>query len=388
MKCRRLLTVLISVCCMAAMQAGLSWAQEKLPPKPELISWANYDIGSSGYVQGTALAEGILKKFGIKIRTLPLGNGIGRMMAAKTKAVDFFFSAADATYACKGIEDWAVRQWGPQPIRTVWMAKRKSTFAVATRADSGVKTLKDLKGRKVAYIVGSPSLNAAVEGALNLVGLTWDDVKKVDYASLTAGYNSVKDGACDAVALNSTSPVAYEMESSPGGLYWIPYPKKEENSKGWEEFAEIYPGTFPDLVTRGAGLSPEKPVYTANFPFPNVFAYESEDPNVVYWQVKAIVESFDLYKNATPDMPTWSVQECLKIPLAWAPWHDGAVKYFKENGLWTPEMQATQDRLLARDRKAQELWKTVMDESVKLGIKDKDFTKFWLEKLAAAQKTK
>jgi len=135
------------------------------------------------------------------------------------------------------------------------MVKRKSTFAIVTHAKSGVKTLKDLKGRKVAYIVGSLSLNATVEGALNLVGLKWNNAQKIEYPSLLVGYNSVKDVKTDAVAMNSTSPIAYEMEASPSGIYWIPYPSEAENPDGWKEFAEIYLGTFTDTVTKGASIS-------------------------------------------------------------------------------------------------------------------------------------
>jgi TRAP transporter TAXI family solute receptor len=382
--CRKKMLIVFAILCWVPFLGTFSIAGEKTPPKPALIKWANYDIGASSYLQGAALAEGILKKFGIKVRTLPLGNGIGRMMAVRTGTADFFFSASDAVYARKGIDDWAVREWGPQPIRTVWMVKRKSTFALATRADSGVKKLQDLKGRRVAYIVGSPSLNAAVEGALGLVGLTWKDVVKVEYPSLTAGYNSVKDGKTDAVAFNSTSPVAYEMEASPGGIYWIPYPRYEENPDGWKKFAEIYPGTFPDLVSSGAGLSPQKPVYTANFPFPNIFTYDKQDENLVYWQVKSIVESFELYKNSTPDMPSWALKECLSLPLAWGPWHNGVVKYFKEIGVWTKEMQEAQDRLLAVDQKHKEVWEETLDKSIEKKISGKNFGKFWLERRAEA----
>lgn len=352
--------------------------------QPKLIKWTNYDIGSSSYVQGTAVAEGILKKFGIKIRTMPLGNGIGRIMTVKTRACEFFFSGADAAYARKGVDDFAVKQWGPQRIRTVWMVKRTSTFALVTRGDSGVKKLADLKGRKVAYIVGSPSLNAAVEGALNLVGLTWDDVQKVEYPSLVAGYNSVKDGKTVTVAMNSTSPVAYEMEASPGGIYWIPYPPEKENPKGWEKFGKLYPGTFADKVTKGAGISPEKPVYTANFPFPNMFTYDFVDKNTVYWQVKSVVESFEVYQKSTPDMPQWSIKNCLSIPLAWAPWHEGAVEYFKEIGVWTPAMEKRNQEFLAQEKKREALWEQALEEADAQKVKTNKFPSFWMKKLHEA----
>jgi len=382
MKMKRFIVFAIGISVILVF-SGETFPQQ-MPPKPEIIRWANYDIGASAYVMGMAIGEGMQKKHNIKLRMLPLGSGMGRMMAVRAKTSDIFISAADAVYGRRGTEEWAVREWGPQAIQTVWMVKRRSTFAVVTRADSGVKKLEDLKGRRVAYIVGSPSLNAAVEGALNLVNLTWADVRKVEYPGLTAGYNAVKDGKVDAVAMASASPVAYEMESSPSGIYWIPYPKYEDNPKGWERFAEIYPGTFADLVTGGAGISEKKPVYTANFPFPNLFTYDFVDESLIYWQVKSIVESFDIYKGMAPDMPYWSLDDCLSLPLGWAPWHVGAVRYFKEIGKWSNKMQADQDKLLAIDKKHKEMWEAALDESVQKKIGGKDFTKFWLEKRAAA----
>jgi TRAP transporter TAXI family solute receptor len=364
--------------------SAFSFAGSEMPPKPAKIKWANYDIGGSPYVQGAAVAEAMLKKFGIKVRTLPLGNGIGRMMAVRTGTSDFFFSGGDVVYARKGIEDWAVREWGPQPLRTVWMVKRRSTFAMATRGDSGIKNLQDLKGRRIPYVVGSPSVNAAVEGALALVGLTWRDVVKVDFPSALPAYMSVKDGKTDAMALNSTAAWVYETEASPGGIYWIPYPRYEQNPEGWKKFAEIYPGTFPDLVTKGAGISPEKPVYTANFPFPNIFTYDRVDENLVYWQVKAIVELYDMYKNSTDDTADWALKKTLSLPIAYAPWHKGAVKYFKEIGVWTKEMEHAQNHLLALDQKSKDLWETTLEESVEKKVKGKDFRKFWLEKRNSA----
>ena len=353
------------------------------PPKPELFRWANYGVSSSCYLQGTAVAEGILKTFNIKVRTVPLDSGMARMKAVHSKQVDFFYTGCDSAYAWKGVEDWASKVWGPQKIRIVWLVNLKSTYAVATRGNTGIKTLNDLKGRKVAYIVGSPSLNAAVTGALNLVGLTWNDVEKVNYPGLGAGYTALKTGAVDAVGVNAASPVAYEMASMPSGIYWIPYPTEKENPKGWKEFARIYPGTFPIVATVGGGISEKKPVYTAHFAFPAMFTFDSASEDLVYWQVKAIAESYETYKNSTPDLPQWNIKEFVNIPLnGWyTPIHAGAVKYLKEKGLWTSKMEIHQNTLLAEEKQRLKLWEQASD---KRKMDDNQFKAFWLGELRKA----
>ena len=86
----------------------------------------------------------------------------------------------------------------------------------------------------------------------------------------------------------------------------------------------------------------------------------------------------------TVDMPYWHIDETLSLPLGWAPWHKGAIKYFKEIGKWTKEMQKVQDRLLATDKKHKEVWESALEESIEKKLKSKVFPKFWLKKRAAA----
>ena len=159
---------------------AIKGGRAQVPQKPTLITIAAYDIGASAYNQPMAMAEGVLKKFGIKTRLLPLTNNISRMMAAKMRQVDFFITSTDAVFARKGWHEWSASEWGPQNLKLVWQTNRSSSFSMATLADSGIRTIADLKGKRVTYLVGSPSGNAITEAYLNFEGLTWNDVKKVD----------------------------------------------------------------------------------------------------------------------------------------------------------------------------------------------------------------
>lgn len=83
-------------------------------------------------------------------------------------------------------------------------------------------------------------------------------------------------------------------------------------------------------------------------------------------------------------MPQWNIKECLKIPLAWAPWHKGAVKYFKEIGVWTEKMEQRNKELLEQGKKREAIWEQALDGATAQKIKSKGFPKIWMEKYQEA----
>ncbi|UCG98623.1 MAG: ABC transporter substrate-binding protein, partial [Burkholderiales bacterium] len=63
-------------------------------------------------------------------------------------------------------------------------------LTVLAAKDSGIKTAADLKGKRVAWVIGAPSLNQNITAILAFANLTWDDVKKVEFG----GFGPAMDG--------------------------------------------------------------------------------------------------------------------------------------------------------------------------------------------------
>lgn len=378
MKKIRLFALVISVCLFFLVLSVFAIAENELPPKPDLFSIAGYGVEGGSYVQYAAVGEAINKEFGIKVRQIPCATDISRLSMMNAGRVDFSAIGSGAFFATEGLEEFSEIDWGPQPLRLVYECQNIYASCMAVRGNSGIKTFADLKGKRVGYLLGNPGLTSFVAGCLAWAGLTWDDVERIDYNSTTAAYAGVLEGTCDATLQNSVASTAYKLEASPHGIYWIPMPP--ENKQGWERFNKVCPFYSSFLISIGAGLSEENPVWLASYSFPTLFVNPDYDKDKAYWLTKAAWESYDLYKDAFPSMIAWNLPKYGLKTRRLYPWHEGSIKYLKEVGLWTEKLQRNQEALVERHEALGELWDDAVDEATEKKMSNVEFVKFWLEK--------
>ena len=93
------------------------------------------------------------------------------------------------------------------------------------------------------------------------------------------------------------------------------------------------------------------------------------------------VEHYDDYSDADPGSIGWALDRQI---FRWVvPFHDGAVRAYKELGVWTEEDQAHNDQLIARQEVLAEAWQS-MDSS----LEGEAFEQAWrarrIEALSAA----
>ncbi|MBU4566910.1 MAG: TAXI family TRAP transporter solute-binding subunit [Desulfarculus sp.] len=375
---KKIILLLGAFMVLALAAAPGAWAGDKVA-MPKTMVWSCYDVGSSGYMQASAIADAFGKKFGMRIRLLPSGTSIGRLMPLTANRVACGFLANEVYFAAEGLYDFATVQWGPQNLRVI--LAHPATIALATTKDSGIKVFKDLKGKRVSYIPGAPTLNVKMDAFLAFAGLTWNDVKKVEFPSYASSLKALIEGKTDASVTVTSASIMYELETSSRGLYWIPFDPKDKAA--WKRMTKVAPFLAPAQETIGAGISPEKPVWLAEYRYPMITVYADKDPNWVYNMAKAMDESFGLYKDAHKVMPLWTIKKSGNPP-ADAPFHDGAIRYLKEKGVWTAEAQAWNDERVAHMKKLQAAWEKALEEKTAKKIKEKAFEDFWLKIRAEA----
>jgi TRAP transporter TAXI family solute receptor len=349
---------------------------------PKVMVWSAYDLGSSGYAEASGIANALQKKFPTRIRIVPAGTSIGRLLPMSTGKVRYGFLANEAYFAAEGVEDFETQSWGPQDLRIV--LGRPASVGLAVAKDTGVKKMSDLKGKRVGYVKGNPSVNVKNDAYLAFGGLKREDVKVVWFGSYNAMKDAILADQLDAMGSVTTSANMRQIEASPRGLVWPAF--EPENKKGWETLQEIVSFAEPFKETQGAGVSEKNPVWLVGYRYPMITTYATTPADEVYNLVKAIDESFDLFKSTTASSINWEVKRSI-LPPADAPWHEGAIKYAKEKGYWTKEAQAWHDKRLARLAKLRELWDGALDEfnkmreekakeKVKVNV-DEEWPKFW-----------
>ncbi len=364
----------------AALTAAstLALAQAQAPQLPSTLAWSAYDVGSGGYNQAVAIGNALKQKYNVSLRVLPGKNDISRTLPVKSGQVQFSANGVGGAYlAQEGVFEFGAAEWGPQPIRGLMLNTSDQLLTIVAAKDTGVKTIADLKGKRVAWVIGSPSLNQNITAILAFANLTWDDVKKVEFGGFGAAMDGIVNNQVDAAFTSSISGKAFQIAKSPRGLVYPTIPASDK--AGWARLNALAPFFFPFKGTEGADLSKEAPVEAASYPYPILMTYVNQDAGLVYNMTSAMVSAFPDYKDAAPGNSGWAKD---RQNFAWViPYHDGAIRYWKEAGLWKPEHQAHNDKLIQRQKVMMDAW----DALKKNAPADKDaFEKAWMKARADA----
>tara|TARA_R110002073_G_scaffold147736_5_gene300849 strand:- start:1772 stop:2920 length:1149 start_codon:yes stop_codon:yes gene_type:complete len=335
-----------------ALAFATSAAVAAEPQLPKTMVWTAYDLGSSGYAEATGIANAFKKRFGTRVRIIPAGTSIGRMLPLVTGKASYGYLANEAYFAAEGSYDFADETWGPQDIRIV--LGKPTSNAIAVAGDAGIKTVYDLKGKRLGYVKGNPSVNVKHDAYLAFAGLTRADVEVVWFGSYSAMTTALLANQIDGFSSVTTSANMREIEASPRGLTFAQVPP--DDVEGWKKLTSVIDFVKPYRETKGAGLSAENPADMVELRYPMITVYPKDiSADDAYQFVMAADMAFDDYKEATSTGEFWAINLSGRPP-ADAPMHEGTIRYMKEKGFWTDADQAWQDKRLERLNKYLTQW--------------------------------
>ena len=335
---KKWLFIAVSVVCVAGLLASACAAE---PPK--MVRAVGLATVSAGFIEGQALLAGIVDCTGVDIRLQPGDKSVDRLKIMKAGEVDFgVLTAGDVYLSMNSLGEYVGME--PQSLRVMWEGY-KNAIAYCVPGDSGIKTVQDIKGKKVASYDTYPSVQLYMEAMLAFANYTWDDVVPITVAGYPAGLKAALAGAVDVAFAATTTPAVYEMEKSIHGVYFLPLPP--EDTEGWARYKKVLPYFYPAKGVIGPGLSEEKPLLGAAYAM-QFACYDDMDKDLAYWLTKHFTECYDVYKEKHKILPYYSLDFTLRSDKNVAPFHDGSVKYFKEIGAWTDENEKKQEELLKK----------------------------------------
>ncbi len=336
-------TVTVALAAIAAVCVGPAVAQDiKLPGTLTITA---YDTGTSGFNIAVAVGKVFKEKYKSDLRVLPAGNDIARLAPVKGGRAQASAMGIGVYFASEGVFEFAIKEWGPQPLRLMLSAASCNAITLNVAKDTGVKEVKDLKGKRIGMVVGSPALNQNALAILAFANLSAKDVRLVEFSSFGAMWKGMINNEIDAAVASTITGQVKELETSPRGVVMPQTPASDK--AGWERLHKIGPYYYPHKTTCGAGgLSPSNALELPAYPYPIFTAYASESPDLTYSMTKSMIVDYEQYKDSAPGADGLEVKRQI---LTWVlPYHEGAVKALKEAGVWTPEAQKHNDMLVKR----------------------------------------
>lgn len=361
-----------------ALAPAVAFAQSGPIKLPDTVAWTAYDVGSGGYNQAVAIGNALKNKLNVSLRVLPGKNDISRTLPVREGKVQFSANGVGGAYlAQEAVFEFGAKDWGPQPVRSLMLNSSDALLTVVTAKDANIKTMSDLKGKRVAWVVGAPSLNQNITALLAFGNLTWKDVTRVDFPGFGQAMDGIIANQVDAAFASTISGNAYKIASSPRGIQYPTVPHSDK--AGWARLNKTAPFFIPFKGTEGADMSKEKPVEAATYPYPVLMSYDSLPADLAYNMTRAMVELFNDYKDGAPGNNGWAID---RQRFDWVvPVHDGAIRYFKEIGKWSDALQKHNDGLVKRQQVLAAAWA----ETAKAAPADAAaFAKAWMKTRADA----
>lgn len=319
---------------------------------PSTVTLTAYDTGSSGFNISVAVGKAIKDKYKSDVRVLPAGNDVARLGPLKANRAQASAMGVGVYFAQEGVFEFATKEWGPQALQMILASVDCNNLSAAIAKDSGATDMAGLKGKRVGFVVGSPALNQNMIAMLAFAGLTTKDVTINEFSSNGAMWKGMLNNEVDAVFGSNISGFAKETESSPRGLFYPVMPHSD--SAGWERVSKVGPYFTKHQATCGVSATKEKPLETSAYPYPIFTVYGSQKDDIVYGIAKAMVGTFDDYKDVTPGASGLNFRT---QNFQWViPVHPAAVKAFKEAGVWKDADEAHNNKLLARQGTLAEAW--------------------------------
>lgn len=205
---------------------------------------------------------------------------------------------------------------------------------VFVRADSDIKTIADLKGKRLTTgFTSQKTIPPIIDGVLATAGLTQDDVVPVQVPNVVAGVNAFVEGKADAFIFAHGAAKVREADAAVGGIRSINIPNTPEN-------LAIIQKHFPPSYLREEKAGKNNPGVTDPIhvlTYDAVVAASSKTPeDVVYRLTKAMHEN---KKGMAEVFPVFNLFDPNRMNSDLGPiqWHDGAIKYYKEQGMWPPK---------------------------------------------------
>jgi len=290
----------------------------------ERLAIGTASTGGTWYPLGGGVASMINKYVkGYYAAAHPSGASIENIRAIVKKQDALSLSMPDTAFqAFNGQEAFADK---PTKELRGLMATYPIDIQFFALAKGNIKSIKDLKGKKVAVGAPGSGTEAMARYVLKVYGLTYDDIDE-QFLSATETTQALKDGNIDVgiVTLGTPAPALMDLATQRDILFLDIEPAVAE------KINKDFPAYFPRTIVAGTYKGQDKPHHT--LAWMGIFVvHQDMSEKLAYDILSAVFDHKDeldkihaQFKNITLD----NAVKGMPVPL-----HPGAQKFFKEKGM-------------------------------------------------------
>lgn len=309
---------------------------------PKTISWGSASVGGAFYLWTATMGRAVDKYAGISCSNEPGGTRPSITMMSKREMHLSSNWMEFTRWAVFGMETYA-----NQPVKNLRLLYRVNSAPCMMygNAKLGIKSVKDLKGRRVRVEhPAAPLVGYGAKLMLKAGGITVADVISVKAPTIEDAHRGLQEGTTDvAMVLIAPSTPSFQELSRTMPIAIVPLSASEI-----EFIRKEAPGFVPYTVKAGSFPGCDKDIVVLAS-WSNVIALEELPEDLVYAIMKAIFEHLDEIQPAYAELASLTLENAPQSPAI--PFHAGAVKYYKEKGVWTKELDGLQKSMLEELKK-------------------------------------
>ncbi|MDA7459222.1 TAXI family TRAP transporter solute-binding subunit [Planktomarina temperata] len=274
---------------------------------------------------GRTLAAAISEVGELQIRPQELANTADYIPLVNAGEIEFgIANVVQLTYAVNGT---GMSEGRPNSNLKMVATLMPFRSAYIVRKDSDIKSVEDLKGRRVPVFADKALGDYVTKGYFANANMSLDQVDGVAVPNFPRMWASFAEGSADVAIVVVGAANSREYDASFG----IRYLSFENTPEALARTRKFLPQMYLQEMPAGSVPGIDKPTNVNVFDY-TLFAGKDVSDDMVYKSVKALWEKeADLLAAG----PFWNgfTKEKMSTPLGLT-YHPGAIKFYKEMGVW------------------------------------------------------
>jgi uncharacterized protein len=322
-------TLLFGQIQMAEAKLDCGPSTNKSEALPRTVAIGTNPAGTGAHAIASALAAIASKSTPISGKVQPYNGPNAWMPLLENGEIEMgIINILDSHMAATGTGNYK----GAYPsIRVISGGVFPFTAGLITRDKLDVKQISDLKGKRLAWDYGGHAINQTWQNAvMEAGGLKPSDVVQVRVSNLNDGVRAVPEGKVDA-AFTAVGIGINEEANAMEPIRFVTMPNTDAANKILGRYGASVVKSDPATGIKGD-------TYVIGYPLQLVSSSKVSDKTIATL-LKAWWDNMAELQTIHPLLKRWT-KETQAIVTFTVPYHSGAVRFYKEVGIWSAKHDA------------------------------------------------